>query len=606
MATKLSHIPHDSSSLSYSDALEPYPPRFSVIQAWIQSVDFNSRDVEPIQTPRKFPALKSPNSSALKRKRNESPRRVALGVLSPNMSRDEPRTPSPRKSARLNQRELGQDLDDGGRQATTLQTSPDQTPRPRLRLKRTATVPTMGTKNPAAEPSQAAPPPPSSPTKLKQHTLLPAQDPYTQTLQSQPFDRPASSPGKDSTSTRSTRSTTSTRSRSPVKRMADLQLSAKPIMHLSLSSMPNGLPPTVRPLYKSLRRIATGVGVIPDCIKKAARSRVSKQDNRPLRHNYYTPTPNSDDKTSGGSRRPTTKATCRRELELVTEVCSTARLWLSENVNEASWNAFVHSPLLKLALYPLKEFDDDNDENDDDDADDDYDYDDDNDEEDNEAEGDAQDADSFSVYSPVTFWDITTARPHPDCVPRHIRGDTLEAKMVDFCITVSDAHIQDAALRTFNAASLPDAMIPGAKPIGSINHTEYSPLTRRPISVSIESKAPSGSPDKALAQLSIWAASHFERLRRLRDVKRRQQGDAATEACIPMALPLLLAIGSSWRLYFAVDTDRDIVIVDTIKLGDTDQLVGCYQVVAALRELARWTETTFRSWLLDNVLLDGM
>lgn len=43
--------------------------------------------------------------------------------------------------------------------------------------------------------------------------------------------------------------------------------------------------------------------------------------------------------------------------------------------------------------------------------------------------------------------------------------------------------------------------------------------------------------------------------------------------------------------------------MDAIKLGDTDQLVGCYQVVAALRDLARWTESEYRSWLLENVLV---
>ncbi|KAK7397568.1 hypothetical protein QQX98_013066 [Neonectria punicea] len=130
--------------------------------------------------------------------------------------------------------------------------------------------------------------------------------------------------------------------------------------------------------------------------------------------------------------------------------------------------------------------------------------------------------------------------------------------MVDFCITVSDAHTQDAALRTFNVAYSSDAMAPGTRPIDSTNHTEYSPLTR-PISVSIERKSPNGSHDEALAQLSIWVVSHFERLRRPRDVKTREQGLVALEGSIPMALPLLLAIGSSWRLYFAVDTDRDIV-----------------------------------------------
>ncbi|KPM40568.1 hypothetical protein AK830_g5986 [Neonectria ditissima] len=594
MAAQLHRLPHESPTLQHPvlEAFDTQPaPRYSVIRAWIQSVESNTRDPDPVHTT----SSKQSPPTPLKRKRTDSSHRLALSSISPNMARNQPRTPSPRKSARLHRREVAQH-DDEDQHANMLQTSPDQTPGP---------GPRPGATNQSADHSHtmAAAARSSSPTKLKQHTLLPAHDPYTQTLQSQPFDRPPSSPGKDSATSRSTRSTTSTRSRSPVKRMADLQLSAKPIMHLSLSSMPAGLPPTVRSLYKNLRRIATGVGVIPDYVKKAAKSSVTKQDNRPLRHNFYTPTLTSGGRmNTGSSRKPTTVATCRRELELVTDVCSTARLWMSENVNEASWNALVHCPLLKLALYPMKDMYDD-DKNNDDDENDDSDDDSDDDNDDN-MDHDAQDANGFSVYSPVTFWDITTARPHPDCVPRNIRGDSQEAKMVDFCITVSDAHIQDAALRTFNAESSPDATVPGTKPIGSINHTEYSPLTRRPISVSIESKSPNGSPDKALAQLAIWAASHFERLRGLRDAKRRRQG-LPSEGCIPMALPLLLAIGSSWRLYFAVDTDRDIVIVDTIKLGDTDQLVGCYQVVAALRELAHWTETTFRSWLLENVLLDA-
>lgn len=44
------------------------------------------------------------------------------------------------------------------------------------------------------------------------------------------------------------------------------------------------------------------------------------------------------------------------------------------------------------------------------------------------------------------------------------------------------------------------------------------------------------------------------------------------------------------------------VLMETITIGDTKTLIGCYKVVAALRELASWSETVFRTWLLDNVL----
>ncbi|KAF4987162.1 hypothetical protein FDECE_15568 [Fusarium decemcellulare] len=292
------------------------------------------------------------------------------------------------------------------------------------------------------------------------------------------------------------------------------------------------------------------------------------RDHRPLHHNFYDAAQTRD------QRRPATPAACRRELATIVETCSVARLWTSQNVNEASWNALVHCPLLKLALYPPVEepstSDADLTSSSDSDSDSDSDLDDQQD-----GSNKPLDLHGIAANSPVTFWDITTARPRTDCVPRNVYGDTLESKLVDFCLAVSDNEMLDAALRTVQAAS--------SRGSGSINHTDYSVLTRRPISVSIETKVQSGSSETALSQLSAWAACHLERLRALRRFKAEMQGQVLEhEGRISIALPLLAAVGTTWKLFFAVDHENEIAIVHTITLGDTEQLVGCYQVVAAL------------------------
>ncbi|RMJ09168.1 hypothetical protein CDV36_011221 [Fusarium kuroshium] len=555
------------------DSLEPpalKPHRSAVIQAWVHSVELsNHYDLSP--------------SPPLKRKRGApSAYRQALKPQSPNLSRASPRTPSPQKSARVLQCNTratnNENLD-----ATKLAASPDRTPRP--------------TFDNAQPESLSSSPANNIKGKLfsKQHPILSMHDPYMQTLQNIALEPQVSSPDKESTASKSSKTSTSTRSRSPVKRMADLQLSAKPILPYGLDEYTKPLPLNVQDLYKKLRRIAEGRKVVPACVKKTMKSKMGARDHRPLRDNFY------ETKQTNDQRRPATPAACRRELATIIETCSVARLWASQSVNEASWNALVHCPLLKLALYPPVDetFDSDLGQADlasssDSDSDSDL--------SDNEAQGinhKPLDPYGIAANSPVTFWDITTARPHVDCVPRNVHGDMLESKLVDFCLAVSDNEMLDATLRTIQTASSS-----GRKASSSINHTEYSVLTRRPISVSIETKMPSGSSETALSQLSAWAACHFERLRTLRRFKAEMQGEVLEdESPISIALPLLAAIGTAWKLYFAVDDENEIAIVHTITLGDTEQLVGCYQVVAALRELARWSEITFRAWFIENIIL---
>ncbi|RMJ04980.1 hypothetical protein CDV36_014357 [Fusarium kuroshium] len=249
-----------------------------------------------------------------------------------------------------------------------------------------------------------------------------------------------------------------------------------------------------------------------------------------------------------------------------------------ENVSEASWNSLVHTPLLEIAIEPPAETDDD------------------------ENDVDVDDDAVADQDDPVSFWDITAARPHRSFLPKDARGEALEAKMVDFCLAVSDTDIQAAAVRTVKACQA-NAGPSDSNLVRSINHTEYMPLRWRPIAVNIETKTPDGSSQEGMAQLSVWAATHFERLRALKRSKGALLREMQTDEALSTALPLLLIQGSTWSLFFAVDGTDRIDIFNGIVIGDTTTMIGCYKVVAALRELATWSETTFRTWLLDEVLV---
>ncbi|KAK7398607.1 hypothetical protein QQX98_012016 [Neonectria punicea] len=373
--------------------------------------------------------------------------------------------------------------------------------------------------------------------------------------------------------------------------MADLQLNLKPIVQQSFSSM-NSLPQNVHSLFTSVKRAAAGFGVVPAEIGDRFVRRLRATDDELLPHNLYEHVNLEDASAPRRRRLPETIAACRRELSVLAGVTGTTREWMAENVSEAAWHSLVHGPLLNIAINGPADPDD---------------YDDD------DTDAEEGDVNQTRGARSVSFWDITSARTHAAYLPRNAGGNPLEGKMVDFCLTVSDLDVQAAARRTLQAsiaAFTQDSLIDH-----SINHTDYEPLTLRPVSISMETEASNGGTQEGKAQLSVWAATHFARLRALKSFKRRQDRDAQRDECyhggapspedeaISMALPLLLTSGSRWRLFFALDRRDTIAVLETITIGDTDTLIGCYKVVAALRDLAAWSETTFRTWLMKEVLL---
>ncbi|KAK1974208.1 hypothetical protein LZ30DRAFT_608590 [Colletotrichum cereale] len=133
------------------------------------------------------------------------------------------------------------------------------------------------------------------------------------------------------------------------------------------------------------------------------------------------------------------------------------------------------------------------------------------------------------------------------------------------------------------------------KPVASlqsINHTEYDPLRQAPITVSIETKKPGGSEDAAKAQLSVWASAQILRLRQLL---------GGSEEPVGITLPLLFVSGPTWQLLFAIEKDDEIQLLHSMSFRfdeGSNTLIGCYQILALLRALRRWSQTVFRNWFL--------
>ncbi|KAF4438622.1 hypothetical protein FALBO_17388 [Fusarium albosuccineum] len=251
------------------------------------------------------------------------------------------------------------------------------------------------------------------PSMPKQHPILAVHDPYTARLQNSDFEPPASSPDKQSTASRSSRvSTSTTRSKSPVNAW-----------------------PTSRPVQNRCSPTASVNTPCPGSVQEAAKDCRGEEAGAAM----YQKGHQAQDGRVGSSSAPPQllrRSADQRELATIVETCSVARLWTSQNVNEASWNALGHCPLLKIALYPLVQepstLDADLASSSDSDSDSDL---------DDQQDGSSKPLDlhGIATNSPVTFWDITTARPRTDCVPSNVYGDMLESKKIaSYCAARRD------------------------------------------------------------------------------------------------------------------------------------------------------------------------
>jgi hypothetical protein len=115
----------------------------------------------------------------------------------------------------------------------------------------------------------------------------------------------------------------------------------------------------------------------------------------------------------------------------------------------------------------------------------------------------------------------------------------IKGKMVDFALVLEDSDSLGAAATRLR--------INADKGVFSFNHTTHSPLLRRPIAVSIETKRQGEHFQDALDQLGVWTSAHYARLTELLTAAGRSH-------IRPPMLPCLVAQGSDWKFIIAEKT----------------------------------------------------
>ena len=182
----------------------------------------------------------------------------------------------------------------------------------------------------------------------------------------------------------------------------------------------------------------------------------------------------------------------------------------------------------------------------------------------------------------VWYHDITSARVSDTTLLPTVATGTTQSKMVDLSFYIHrNAKLEKKILERCQA-----------KKIRSITQTmaEYARFT--PLSVSIETKRGAIGEGEAHIQLALWVSAHYAKLRQL------------TEKGTQMPwLPLLKVQGHDWKFLLAEHVDvEQIVILKEVRVGSTDSIQGIFQVIAALRRLARWTDEVYRPWFDKYVL----
>ncbi|KAH7187561.1 hypothetical protein DER44DRAFT_816463 [Fusarium oxysporum] len=100
----------------------------------------------------------------------------------------------------------------------------------------------------------------------------------------------------------------------------------------------------------------------------------------------------------------------------------------------------------------------------------------------------------------------------------------------------------------------------------------------------------SGNIDAANCQLGVWVAAWHERMRSI-----IKMGDSQERV---LTIPVIQVISSIWTILFVVDTGSDIRVFDAnCRIGETDSIVGIYQLQAAIDALASWSQGTYEPWL---------
>ncbi|KAH6974556.1 hypothetical protein BKA56DRAFT_734092 [Ilyonectria sp. MPI-CAGE-AT-0026] len=158
-------------------------------------------------------------------------------------------------------------------------------------------------------------------------------------------------------------------------------------------------------------------------------------------------------------------------------------------------------------------------------------------------------------------------------------------KKIDFCIYIDPANDETASSAEMKSVV---AATKSRRPGATVNHTNYVPLSDRPIALSIETKKPSEAWEAALLQLGVWEAAHWnsvEDLWRNQGQQRENQGEQQERQGkqkqqhddIPPFLDFIPGIviqGYDWLLVLSLREGDKTILYSKINMGATNSLMG--------------------------------
>ncbi|SCO92822.1 uncharacterized protein FRV6_16950 [Fusarium oxysporum] len=323
-------------------------------------------------------------------------------------------------------------------------------------------------------------------------------------------------------------------SQSPQKQIRALRNAEDGIDTRELSALKDPSP-SLKAFIKKMKQVAKGRGMLSPSVRDAIAGH-SNEDVAELDDDFYF----SSDRDLLGHTP---------SLEEVTEIHQAAAECQGYDHAETTWNSWVHSPVLRLAL---------------------------------------KDPGSSVFRQIVGYMPCSTASILPDYLP-----SLKIAKKVDFCIYIDPAYDQKHSGSSTLISSMCDRMVDG-----SINHTDYTPLAERPLAVSIETKKLGENWNKATLQMSVSQAAQWNLIHEI-----TVPGTRPNEALD--YIPGIIIQGHNWFLVITTREGKKTVFWNKLDLGATDTIEGIYKLVYGLQVLREWARETywpaFRNRVSSNI-----
>ncbi|KAF0320983.1 hypothetical protein GQ607_011741, partial [Colletotrichum asianum] len=141
---------------------------------------------------------------------------------------------------------------------------------------------------------------------------------------------------------------------------------------------------------------------------------------------------------------------------------------------------------------------------------------------------------------------------------------------------------------------------------GSINHTSYAGLLRRPIRFSIETKTTGHDWSNAVYQIASWLIAQWDALDDLVELSVGQRippGSSPAAAFGLEFLPSVIIQGHEWWFVAVSRTSSNKNVFWTkVYIGSTTSTQGVYGITAVIQLLGHWVTTDYWPWFKSAIL----